>query len=68
MGQEQKESTPSTTAPVVDEVDMWASEVLAEAQREDLQLKDFYKLKEEFGNERPALEQVVGKNETCKTL
>ena len=37
-----------TTAPVVDEVDMWASEVLATAQREDLQLKEFYELKEEF--------------------
>ena len=47
---------------------MWASEVLAKAQREDLQLKEFYKLKEEFGNERPALEQIVGKDETCKTL
>ena len=35
-----------TTAPVVDEVDMWASEVLAKTQREDLQLKEFYKLKE----------------------
>ena len=57
-----------TTAPVVDEVDMWASEVLATAQREDMQLKEFYKLKEEFGKERPALEQIEGKDETCKTL
>ena len=57
-----------TIAPAVDKVDMWASEVLATAQREDMQLKEFYKLKEEFGKERPALEQIVGKDETCKTL
>ena len=65
---EVKEINTITTVPVADEVDMWASEVLAKAQREDLQLEEFYKLKEEFGNKRPELEQIVGKDETCKTL
>ena len=56
------------TALAVDEVDIWANEILAKSQKEDLQLKEFYKLKEEFGDKKPALESIVGKDETCKTL
>ena len=57
-----------TTALVEDEVYMWASEILAKSPREDLQFKEFYKLKEEFGNKKPELETIVSKDETCKTL
>ena len=54
--------------PNTNEVDGWASEVLAKAQREDLQLKEFHKLKEEFGNEKPDIDRMIGKDEACKTL
>ena len=53
-----------TTALAVDEVDIRASEILAKSQRKDLHLKEFYKLKEEFGNEKPELERIMGKEET----
>ena len=56
-----------TTAPVADEVDMWASEILAKSQKEDLQLKKFYELEVECGNEKPELDRMVGNDETCKT-
>ena len=46
----------------------WTNEFIAEAQKQDQNLGEFYVLKKEYKEVKPEFSEIEGKGEVCKTL